>query len=608
MDKLLKYSLYIILAAVVIVYSQIVAFDFTLDDGFAIVNNDKVQQGFSGIQRIWTEPYSDLFTTSSYRPLTLTVFNIVYTMGNGSPLLFHLMSLIGYLGLGVVAYKFLSDFTKNKKLLVISLGFFMLHPLHVESVASIKSFDDILSSILILLYLIYLRKYYQTENYKTLVFSLSALFLAFFTKESSVAFIFAPLMFMNYNNQKYKKTFLPLFLTLISFVIFFGVYKMVLGDSGANASGSVVNNTNLLGSGFDYYRLAGHKIIVYVGQVILPYNLSWNYEYGAFDGNIAHMKEVGIIGLLLVVSLISFTIYSGYKKLKYFYPLLFLILSFGISSNLLISLDSTMANRLLFLPLLTISMLICLSTDKLAGSKFYAPVSVIVLVVFSVLSFNRASVWKSDLSIMSNDVENCNSCRTLAGYLYTTYEADGLDKSYLFEKVSTTHKHCLDTLGLAYITGWGAYQLGNIMFEKGDSIGAMNLYAKGEKYKDSRFYNRYMIGRKRIEYHFDDPLGDAYILKAYEMGTDKEKLNSDIAWWKIVVHMRKGEVENAKKTALEALKLDPSNFDITSMLGQIYHSQGDYINAKIYLNKVLDEKNTNEVLKVQAINLLNELQ
>lgn len=113
---------------------------------------------------------------------------------------------------------------------------FIAHPVHTEVVANIKSRDEILAFLFLVLALSFWGNYARKPQAKTLLLALLAYTGALFSKESAVTFLaIFPLTFYFFERQKLTKAIkysLPFFIPTLFFLT---VRFAVIGTLGNNA-------------------------------------------------------------------------------------------------------------------------------------------------------------------------------------------------------------------------------------------------------------------------------------------------------------------------------------------------------------------------------------
>ena len=173
-------------------YSNTLGHDFAWDDKIVIQENDRVQQGFSGIPELFLKYNSDLRKDQyGYRPITLTSFAIDYAISAGEPGFFHFMNILYFGLLCLVLFILLNRIFKQYSpvLPFLITVLFTVHPIHVEVVANIKSRDEILALLFCLLSLLQFLNYLERKQWKSIALTILYFGLAFLSKENAITFI-----------------------------------------------------------------------------------------------------------------------------------------------------------------------------------------------------------------------------------------------------------------------------------------------------------------------------------------------------------------------------------------------------------------------------------
>lgn len=126
------YVLVLALAA----YANATGNGFALDDGPVLVTNPVVTEGLWGEALLG--PYWHGFRegTGLYRPLTVTGFAVEWILWRGSPLGFHLVSVLAHGLASLLLFRLILHFAPVGAALA-GAAFFALHPVHVEAVANV---------------------------------------------------------------------------------------------------------------------------------------------------------------------------------------------------------------------------------------------------------------------------------------------------------------------------------------------------------------------------------------------------------------------------------------------------------------------------------------
>lgn len=144
----------------VLVYLTSLANGFAYDDVSVIFENPTVHD-LTNPLRIWFTPYWPgpvARPTGLYRPLTIFLFAVQWSIGSGGPLIFHLFNVLLHSVASVLVFYLVSSFVEWRGALGAAL-LFAVHPVHTEAVANIVGQAELVSSCLVLSALVaYLRR------------------------------------------------------------------------------------------------------------------------------------------------------------------------------------------------------------------------------------------------------------------------------------------------------------------------------------------------------------------------------------------------------------------------------------------------------------------
>ena len=176
--------------------------EFALDDGIVIIKNEYVQQGVGGLGKIFTKDAYDSFYRSMnakdqlsggrYRPLSIATFALEQEVIGLNPTdpkavqdpargmhLRHVVNVCLYIISVLVLLQLLRTtiFSSNTDIAFITDLLFLIHPIHTEVVANVKSRDEIMSLLFIGLTFMSALRYLNTNRIKDLILGLAYFFL-----------------------------------------------------------------------------------------------------------------------------------------------------------------------------------------------------------------------------------------------------------------------------------------------------------------------------------------------------------------------------------------------------------------------------------------------
>jgi len=178
----------IIFVVGVIVFTNGLFNGFVLDDISQIIDNSNIHS---------ITNFFSFFTGSTfyggggqligvyYKPITLGVYSLLYSIFGAEPFWFHLFQLILHITNVSILFLVLRRFFKSPTSLILSL-IFLIHPINSESVYYISAIQDVLFFFFGIVGL-WLIINYKSDKY--LLFAGISLFLSLLSKESGVLFI-----------------------------------------------------------------------------------------------------------------------------------------------------------------------------------------------------------------------------------------------------------------------------------------------------------------------------------------------------------------------------------------------------------------------------------
>ena len=150
--------------AVFLLYGNTLSNGYVLDDFSVIKENNIVNQGIKNLGQIFKTSYRAGYLNVNdglYRPLSLAMFAIEWTMKPNNPGLGHFINLLIYVFCGIVLFKTLRRLLPqlNTYILIGTVLLFIAHPIHSEVVGNIKSRDELLCFLFSFLTIHFIIKY-----------------------------------------------------------------------------------------------------------------------------------------------------------------------------------------------------------------------------------------------------------------------------------------------------------------------------------------------------------------------------------------------------------------------------------------------------------------
>lgn len=424
-----KYHKFLLVVLVSAVFGNTLFNTYSLDDALDIFENEKVMKGIAGIPEIFTSPFCIINNAEfDYRPISPSTFAIEYQLFGLSPHISHFFNIVLYIGVVLLAYKFLNLLLHKYKPVVVFIiaVLFTVHPLHSEVVASLKNRQELLAYLFGFLAMIQIYKYIHNEHSnKNVVLAVCFMVLSLLSKLSALPFVgIIVFMLYYYSNYKieYKKVAVGLLIVAVPLVIIFFTKDWLFRDNYTFDENPLFFATlsERIGTTFKIY-------LYYFRLLIIPYPLCFYYGFDTIKV-IPFYHPVSIAGMLFFIFLIIKT-FSWLKERNVKGVLLiFFLMSISIYNNVTFIYPGMMSDRAMFMSStwgIALAVIVIYDvffnhktnqTSRLHGSINWLLLSVIIL-YYSIWSFKRNMQWKDQLSVMKADMPHLQNS-SFANFLY----------------------------------------------------------------------------------------------------------------------------------------------------------------------------------------------
>jgi tetratricopeptide (TPR) repeat protein len=625
-----------------LLYANTLGHEYTVDDGTVIENNKITKKGISAIPEIFSTSYRKGFWDRNeglYRPLSVAMFAIEWELVPKNPWPGHLMNVILFALTVYLLFMLLASIFKEYSLFVpmFAAVLFAIHPIHTEVVANIKSRDEILCLLFVILTFKWLHDYLQNKNIVLLILSAIAFFMAYLSKESAITIVGVIPFFIWF----FSKASIPQNVKISS--LYFGVTGVylllryqILGEMRGSAEIQLINNSILgASSGMDQFGTAMAIMGKYLYLLVIPHPLVFDYSYNQIP--VVSIASAGALISLIIYGALAFYAVKGVaKKDAIAFGIIFFAITVSLVSNVLFLIESTMAERFIYMPsigfCIAIAVLISkafkLSTSQnlttLKTQIISKPILLTLVVVlfagYSVKTIARNNDWENNLKLLAADVKSSpNSARIRYAYGSALLIEKGLKEENLNVKNGFLDRSIAELQkGVAILPSYGEawYHLGLAYKERGNAGAAVPAFEQARSYKDFKEADFYissglaygLTGKfdlairdftRAIEIDPSNP--EAYNNKGLYF-SEKGTIDSAMIFLDKAIAMKpefhqaiynKGNTfakANNFPAAIEqynkALELKPGYTDAVLNLGNCYAAMQDYKNALIYYRKV----------------------
>ena len=541
----------------------------------------------------------------------------------------HLMNVVYFMLLCLLVYAVLSKLFRKyqgdkwfQSLAFLAALLFAMHPIHTEAVANVKGRDEIFAMLGAMAALWCSLQYVDTRKWWYLLLSLLAITFGLFSKENAITFLAVvpvTLFFYSSDSKKnidYLVTLLPI---IVGSVFFVWVRSQALGGfMPEDSTKNILNNPFVHSTKVQEIATVLITWAIYLKLLIFPHPLTHDY----YPKQIAITDFSNPLVWVVIAACVALVVYAFVnlkKRSVLSYAILFFVITFSITSNLLFNVGTFMNERFVFIPSLGFTLIIGYWLYLLAISKSVSlqKLSVGILAVvgllFGIKTFTRNFVWENDFTLFLTDVKTSSEsikCNISAGgsklqmWKKSHKERDKVEAYRYLEKALKLDDHALNAyllLGeLMYLDGnkEGAYQAyrNAALIDPGNKLAQDNLALMISVAEDDKL--------KPIMNLLDEGIAQRDITKveeAYRQVENYLKENPEsLIGMNIkgnVVGRGLGQLDEAIKIYEQVIAKDPTFASAYENMGIAYAIQGKFDQAEQCLNKALELSPDNENIK-----------
>lgn len=462
----------LLLACCFLLYGNTLNHRFAVDDFPALKENKLVQKGFSGIPEIFIRSfyygYDARKLSGEYRPVTSALFAIeVGLFGKNNPGVHHLFQALFFALLCMVLFRVLQLLSGQYLLALGAVLLFLVHPVHTEVVANIKSRDELLAFLFFSLSWLSWIHYLQRPAPRYLLLVALCYLVAVFSKETAVPLVLIFPLTAWYLGKTPSLWSKPLLAPLLVLAGYLAVRYAVLEQNLPEVS--VVNNA-LAYAGSWSVRTA--SALYYLGKYLLllffPYPLSWDYSFHQLP--LTDFANGWVLVSVLVHLALVFAMIRYWRSQPFIvFFIAFYFISIGLYSQLLFLLEATFAERFLFVPSLAFCVLLCNGIWWVYRKNAFAGkgIAFTLLVAGSGLTIARNADWKNNFTLYTADIVKVpNSIRANSALGFTLYEKgqkanDAVSQKELYTQAAAYFTRAINIYG-SDATTWFNYGMVNL--------------------------------------------------------------------------------------------------------------------------------------------------
>lgn len=409
MQSLRPHLLPILVLAVVTcaVYGRIIGHQFlsNWDDNRYILENADVQgMSWPRIQAIFSRYY-----VGNYAPVHMLSYMFDYVIWGLWAGGYLLTNLVLHLVNSLLLYRLFFQLVGRRFAAWAGAMVFLLHPVQVETVVWISQRKNLLAMFFFLISWELYRAYRdnQSERRRRLFYtaSLITVLLALLAKSIAVIFPVVIILFdYCYPPLKPRHPFidkLPYLLVAIAAAVV-AILSQTPDYSEWGAGGGRAGYHG--GSAWATILTMLPVFCTYLRQIVWPSDLS-----ALYNPTIYKNPDSVVLGSFLLLGGVLYLLFRLYRydRSLAFWPLYAIIALIPVSQ--IVPLVTLMNDRYLYFPLIGVAALVAYAVDfssrKLKSASMVMPVAVILLILLSVVSFQRVAVWRDATTLWRDTVK-----------------------------------------------------------------------------------------------------------------------------------------------------------------------------------------------------------
>jgi len=479
--KFFQLSLVVLLC--LIIYIPFLQNGFIWDDDTNLYQNPWVQKA-DGLKTVWLS--NKIY---QYYPINFTAFWLEHKLWGLNPFGYHTVNLILHILNALLVFWVIRKLYARLAFAVALL--FAIHPIQVETVAWITEQKNLLSLFFFLSTILTYLRFDRTRKARDYLLVIAMFICALLSKPVAVCFIFFPVLYKWWLDQKVTWREIRLLLPLVAIGLVSSLYTLYLEYYHVGAQGEIFNLTFL-----ERFILSGRIIFFYIYKLLFPFNFVFFYPLWVVNTKIWWQWLFIPVVILTLATLFIYRKKTGGGALALFifyiisiFPVLGFLNVYGMKF-------SFVADHFSYLSTPALLLLLCAGItflfDRL-NSKFPLSYSaayrilkrcifIFIIIYMCSESMVLAGNYKNEIRLWSNLIRNNPSSWTAYGNLGAEYVNIGRNE----EGIAL----CKKSIELNPTIRYPYYTLGNAYDKIGRKKDAIEAYKKAI-YIDPKYIEAY---------------------------------------------------------------------------------------------------------------------
>lgn len=549
----------------------------------------------------------------NYHPLTMLSLWVDYHYstikpdGKPDPERFYIVNVILHLAAAFFLYLCCLQLFKKRLFAIVITSLFAVHTLHVESVAWLSERKDVLYAMFYFLSLLLFIIYKKKKSYLSYILSLIVFILSGLSKGQAVSLAVTLFLVDYILTDDYLK--IKNHLDKIPFLIIALIFGLIsIEAQKAHFALSERDQYEL------YQRIAfgSFGFVQYILRLILPINLTCLYAYPDLVNKTVPWYCWTAIPFFIITVLMLFKLYRNHKLITF--GIAFFIINIVLLLQFIPVGSAMYADRYSYIPasgfsvLVTLFMLYLIDNKNINKNVVYSVFGVYILII-SVMTVNRISVWHDSRTLWEDCVSKCPEAVMGSNNLGTEYNliADSLYKKTDMKKYLEYKQKAVESfdMGIKYKPDYvnALYNKSLALKDMYDvvkdtsilrsSLRSVNLAVKFDLNNEKAFLNRGVINDLWGDIHSEiNPDSSAFYRNAaltdFQRCLDLDSTDYEAYINRSALYGKSGKLELALADLNKYLSTGKVNASAFSNRGLAYQGLGRYDDAIKDFNRALE--------------------
>jgi protein O-mannosyl-transferase len=411
-----KNALLACLLVVGICYANSLPNEFVLDD-VPIVASNLAIRNITPIQFLTSPYWLTEDNPGIYRPFTIFSLSVDYALWHRWAPGFRLTNLLLHALNGWLIFILLSSLVEQSVIPIAAALIYLVHPVHTEAVTSIVGRSELLAALFFLSAWVLYRR-------GQIAWAGAVFFLSLLCKENAIV-LPAVLAVETYLSQgcsltKVTASWKKLTVMMAAAFGYLLLRFSILGGLGVPAAAQYMGGQLSI---LERWMTSGRVFLRYIRLVLVPVDIAGDYDFNSIP--IAKLGDWDAwLGLVLMGVLVGLAWSQRRRNWVVSFGLLFTIIAFIPTSNLIMPISILMAERLLYLPMIGISLAAAVIFAGISEIRIQKLVAAGCLVTALLLCWAHNYVWRNDFTFYRNMVRvEPDNAKGRLGYGFALVEA-----------------------------------------------------------------------------------------------------------------------------------------------------------------------------------------